>query len=286
MATKLSLVNSDSFSVWGRGINSEGIRVGDVVPVHIDVKGPTAEVVDDLSVQVFADDGAVVPVKQQKKGSRSTFLYSPAKVGGHSVHVANKLGPIGQSPYKPKEPGIYKVNVLAGGEHITDSPFVLEVEPTVAGFYPSAAQLVCLDNEINLTPGEPASFQIDTRNAGACGDAPLVEVFDEDLNLVPLSGSPIDDGIYGYSFVPKSIGKHHIVASLRGVAIPGSPFPVHVRNPIDVSKLRIYGPGVDGPVKSQEPTHFTIDAKQAGSGAVEGELSNAHGIQMENWVYW
>lgn len=59
---------------------------------------------------------------------------------------------------------------------------------------------------------------------------------------------------------------------LEGV-VPVNPeewlFKVNLREPVDVSKLRIFGPGVEGPVKSQEPTHFTIDAKQAGPGAVE-----------------
>ncbi|KAK6058991.1 Filamin/ABP280 repeat protein, partial [Cooperia oncophora] len=310
----LHTTDSDSFSVWGRGINNEGIRVGETVPVHVDIKGPSDEVADDLHVRVFTDDGVEVPVKQQNKGTRSSFIYTPTTVGGHSVHVTNKTEPIGQSPYKveiwpstksrvrafgpgleggvvdqlsvfgvetngdadrlgmvymnlenlyvskeniltfsafsiegpsktdivcqdhgkgaalvsytPKEPGIYKVNVLAGGEHIAESPFVLKVEPPIAGFHPSAAQLTGLDHDISFIPGKPASFRIDTRHTGASDEAPSVEILDKDLTHVPLSGSQIDRGIYGYSFVPKSPGKHHISASLNGVAIPGSPFPV------------------------------------------------------------
>ncbi|KAK5982101.1 hypothetical protein GCK32_020904, partial [Trichostrongylus colubriformis] len=127
--------------------------------------------------------------------------------------------------FQPKEPGVYKVNVLAGGEHIAESPFVLMVEPALAGFHPSATQLTCLDQETDFSPGKPVSFRIDTRHSGASNVAPVVEVLDKDLYPIPLTGSQIDSGIYGYSFVPKSAGKHHINASLNGVAIPGSPFP-------------------------------------------------------------
>ncbi|KAK6026237.1 Filamin/ABP280 repeat protein [Ostertagia ostertagi] len=291
----------DSFSVWGRGINSEGIRVGETVPVHVEVKGQSAEVADDLCVRVVSDENIEVPVKQQTKGSRSTFTYKPTRTGGHTVHVTSRGEPVGQSPYKidilpatksrvrafgpgleggiadqqsifgvetngdadrlafsiegpsktdifcqdhgkgaalvsytPKQPGVYKVNVLAGGEHIAESPFVLKVEPAIAGFHPSAAQLTGIDQGTYFIPGEPASFRIDTRNTGASDDAPSVEVLDKDLSLVPLSGSQIDKGIYGYSFVPKTAGKHHISASLKGVAIPGSPFPTLQRGRLDL----------------------------------------------------
>ncbi|EYB84224.1 hypothetical protein Y032_0321g2425 [Ancylostoma ceylanicum] len=179
--------------------------------------------------------------------------------------------------YTPKEPGVYKVNVLAGGDHIAESPFVLMVDPSKPGFHPSAARLTGLEPEMQFVPGEPVPFRIDTRDTGVVDDAPRVEVLDKDLALLPINGSQINPGIYGYSFTPKKSGKYHICASLNGVAIPGSPFPVNIREPIDLSKLRIFGPGVDGPVKCQEPTHFTIDAKQAGPGAVEVALADRSG---------
>ncbi|RCN23796.1 Filamin/ABP280 repeat protein [Ancylostoma caninum] len=143
------------------------------------------------------------------------------------------------------------------------------VDPSKPGFHPSAARLTGLEPEMQFVPGEPVPFRIDTRDTGVVDDAPRVEVLDKDLALLPINGSQINPGIYGYSFTPKKSGKYHICASLNGVAIPGSPFPVNIREPVDLSKLRIFGPGVEGPVKCQEPTHFTIDAKQAGPGAVE-----------------
>lgn len=43
----------------------------------------------------------------------------------------------------------------------------------------------------------------------------------------------------------------------------------------------MYGPGVEGPVIAKEPTHFTIDAKQAGPGAVEVALSDHQGQTVD-----
>lgn len=139
------------------------------------------------------------------------------------------------------------MNVLAGGEHIAESPFVLMVDPSKPGFHPSAARLTGLEPEMQFVPGEPVPFRIDTRDTGgwscvvfivsffalviSCDftvvdDAPRVEVLDKDLTLLPINGSQINPGIYGYSFTPKKSGKYHICASLNGVAIPGSPYPV------------------------------------------------------------
>ena len=39
---------------------------------------------------------------------------------------------------------------------------------------------------------------------------------------------------------------------------------IPVRHPVDLSKLKIFGPGIEGPVISRVPTQFTIDAKEAG----------------------
>lgn len=50
--------------------------------------------------------------------------------------------------------------------------------------------------------------------------------------------------------------------------------PEVVKPSIDLSKLNIYGPGVEPGVKCLQPTHFIIDAKQAGAGEVEVELSD------------
>ncbi|KHJ91925.1 Filamin/ABP280 repeat protein [Oesophagostomum dentatum] len=276
----------DNFFIWGRGINDDGIRINDTVPVYVDNRDPASEHDNDVKVKVVADSGLELPVRRSKEGLRSTFVYTPTTTGKHLVFVTNNGEPIGQTPYKvnispptssrvrafgpgleggvaeqqsvfsvetnedadrlgrrhvesdnivaktaniyqmPKESGVYKVNVLAGGEHITESPFVLMVDPSKPGFQPSAALLTGLEPEMRFVPGEPVPFQIDTRNTGVVDEAPRVEVLDKDLALLPISGSQINPGLYGYSFTPKRSGKYHICASLNGVAIPGSPFPV------------------------------------------------------------
>ncbi|WKY06847.1 hypothetical protein Q1695_006771 [Nippostrongylus brasiliensis] len=341
----LRAIPKNTFSVWGRGVNDEGVRVGETVAVHVDSSDRSdSSVADGVNVRVVTDLGSEVPVEVKEKGPNSIFQYTPTTVGRHNVHVTNNGDHLAKSPYKveiwpktksrvrafgpglksgvaeqqsvfgvetngdadrlafsiegpskteivcqdrgkgaalvsftPKEPGVYKVNVLAGGEHIAESPFVLMVDNPLYGFHPTAAQLTGLEPQMDYIPGEPVNFRIDTRRTGDIGAVPSVEVLDQDLSSVPVNALQVNPGIYGYSFVPKRGGKHHVSATLNGVAVPGAPYTVNLREPVDVSKLRIFGPGVDGPVKSKEPTHFTIDAKQAGPGAVEVALVDKSG---------
>lgn len=50
---------------------------------------------------------------------------------------------------------------------------------------------------------------------------------------------------------------------------------VQVEDAIDPSKVRVHGPGVEPGVRSLQPTHFVVDAKNAGPGEVEVALSDA-----------
>lgn len=76
-----------------------------------------------------------------------------------------------------------------------------------------------------------------------------------------------NDATYACSYVPQSASKHHVVVSYGGVAVPGSPYKVFVQEPLYPSKVHVYGPGVEPGIKSQTPTHFIIDCKQAGPGS-------------------
>lgn len=52
--------------------------------------------------------------------------------------------------------------------------------------------------------------------------------------------------------------------SYGGVAVPKSPFNVNIGG--DTKNIRVYGPGVEPGVKTNQPTFFTIDCTEAGRG--------------------
>ena len=74
-------------------------------------------------------------------------------------------------------------------------------------------------------------------------------------------------------FVPEAVVPITAEVKYAGQQVPKSPLQIHVepgtgKKP-DASKVKLYGPAVEGPVKSNKPTYFVIDAKEAGPG---GEL--------------
>lgn len=52
-----------------------------------------------------------------------------------------------------------------------------------------------------------------------------------------------------------------------GMPVPGSPFKVHVTPGCDPSRVRAYGPGLEGGY-THEPQRFTIDLDGAGQGGL------------------
>lgn len=48
--------------------------------------------------------------------------------------------------------------------------------------------------------------------------------------------------------------------------MPKSPFRVFASQPLNPNKVQIFGPGIEPGVKSNKPTHFTIDCAGAGIG--------------------
>ncbi|CAL2042238.1 unnamed protein product [Caenorhabditis brenneri] len=182
--------------------------------------------------------------------------------------------------YTPTVAGVYKVGVLADGEHIRDSPFVLRVTEPVPGLKPSATRVTGIDESKLYSVAEKIPFRVDTRLCGV-DLVPKVEILDSSLNKIVYGAREITPGIFEYTLVPEHAVKHKIDVSVGGVSVPGAPFSIKVKEATDASKLRIYGPGVEGPVYSKEPTRFTIDATQAGPGAVEVALADDHGEKVD-----
>ncbi|CAI2350258.1 unnamed protein product [Caenorhabditis sp. 36 PRJEB53466] len=182
--------------------------------------------------------------------------------------------------YTPTAPGVYKVGVLADGEHIQDSPFVLKVLDSIAGLKPSATRVTGIDETKTYRIGEKIPFRVDTRLCGL-DIVPKVDILDPHLNRISYGAREITPGIFEYILIPEHAVKHKIDVSVGGVSVPGAPFSIKVAEAVDASKLRIYGPGVEGPVYSKEPTRFTIDATQAGPGAVEVALADDHGEKVD-----
>lgn len=75
------------------------------------------------------------------------------------------------------------------------------------------------------------------------------------------------------NYTPSQAGPHTIECLYDNVPVPGSPFTVNVKGGNDPTRVRAYGPGLQGGVTNQAAV-FTVETKSAGIGrlsfAIEG----------------
>nr|CAD7264189.1 unnamed protein product [Timema shepardi] len=144
--------------------------------------------------------------------------------------------------YYPTAPGEYAVHILCDSEDIPKSPYVAQVLPNT-DYYPDKVECYGKGLEKDgAMKGKPTEFTVDTRKAGS---APL----DVQVN-------------YG------------------GVATKNSPYRVYVSEPLNASNVHVFGPGVEKGVKSNLPTHFNVDCREAGQGDIQISLTNEKGVEV------
>ena len=196
--------------------------------------------------------------------------------------------------YFPTAPGEYAVHVTCDGEDIPNSPYVPMIIPKT-DYDPSAV----VASGPGLAPkgvviAQPTEFTVDTRKAGK---APLdVSVMtNADYRPVDVKVTDNKDGTYKAQYKPDKLGKHTVHVNYGGVAVPKSPFRVGVGGVPDASKVRLFesfvifvnyfcdfqvivsGPGVSKGVKPNQPTHYTIDTRQAGGGELITSVKDEKG---------
>ncbi|CAL8076764.1 unnamed protein product [Calicophoron daubneyi] len=177
--------------------------------------------------------------------------------------------------YTPPRAGTYKVSVRFNDANITGSPFSVDVkkkiDPTKVKCYGSG-----LESEY-LRAGAPAEFMIDTRKAG---EAPLQVMYrpKPGAELCPATVELVDivEGkksshvkrCHKVTYIPEEEGECDIEVTFNGEHVPGSPFKVNILKACDAAYVRVFGPGVEGPVVASFPAEFTVDARNAGVGDV------------------
>ncbi|CAG0912726.1 unnamed protein product [Notodromas monacha] len=180
--------------------------------------------------------------------------------------------------YYPIAAGEYAVHVLCDNEDIPKSPFMANVVPKSEEIFPDKVE--CSGPGLNkngLISGCPTEFFVDTRKAGP-GTAPLdVKVMDESYHPVDVHIMDNKNRTYACYYTPVKGIKHTVEVDYNSVATKESPYRVYVEEPTNPAKVAVFGPGVEKGVKSQTPTHFNVDCREAGPGNVRISLRNDHG---------
>jgi filamin len=78
------------------------------------------------------------------------------------------------------------------------------------------------------------------------------------------------DGTCSATYVPEEPGEYDVHVKYADEHVPGSPFKVKATRPVDASKVKCFGPGVDkAPLFESAPTHFTVDTAEAGDAPLD-----------------
>lgn len=170
--------------------------------------------------------------------------------------------------YHPTAAGEYAIHVLTNGEDIPKSPWVAQVIEKPAEYYPEKVQVTGAGiKESGVVQGKETEFMVDAKEGGK---APLeATVMDTSYEEVPVNIKDNKDGTFKCDYKPENTDRHVVQVNYGGVGVPGSPFNVNVARPVNISKLKVFGPGVEPGVCANASTFFTVDASKAGPGALK-----------------
>ncbi|KAK1906672.1 Filamin-C [Dissostichus eleginoides] len=164
--------------------------------------------------------------------------------------------------YTAVQQGNMSVTVCHGGDPIPKSPFNISVAPPLDL---NKVKVQGLNNKVDV--GKDEEFSISTREAGGQGKLE-VKITSPSRRPIPCKlelGSANE--LHSVKYIPPEEGQYRVDIVYDGNPVPGSPFSVEGVMPPDPSKVRAYGPGLQGGVVGK-PAPFAIDTKGAGTGGL------------------
>ncbi len=234
--------DSNSCSVSGTGLQEAYTNI----PAQFVVLTRTAGLVDDGTLQVnitgvLKKVECRVRIRDNKNG-----LYNVA--------------------YIATAPGAYLINVLAGGAHVTGSPFKLHVQP---GPEPEKCKVhgPALEEGVVLVIGKPIDFSVDSSKGGT-GKLSVKAVGPGGVHARAFIAKSSTRGVYDIKLDPDRHGKYRVNVKWSDQHVPGSPFILKIFPGVDPSKCKAYGPGLENGLVGTL-TSFTIETTNAGPGTLK-----------------
>ncbi|CAK9811186.1 cher [Anthophora plagiata] len=180
--------------------------------------------------------------------------------------------------YLPTAPGQYAVHILCDNEDIPKSPYVANILPK-ADFDPDKVEVYGPGVQAESIPSDKSTnFTVDVRKAG---QAPLEVVIQDALGRdVPIRLDDNHDGTVQCRYTPTSGSQHVVMVNYGGVAVKDSPYRVKVEAPLNPAMVSAFGPGLEKGVKSNTPTHFNVDCREAGPGELRVSMVNPDGREI------
>uniref|UniRef100_A0A673VPI0 Filamin B n=1 Tax=Suricata suricatta TaxID=37032 RepID=A0A673VPI0_SURSU len=247
-------LNPKKARAYGRGIEPTGNMV----------KQPAKFTVDTIS----AGQGDVMVFVEDPEGNKEEAQVTPDSDKNKTYSVE----------YLPKVTGLHKVTVLFAGQHISKSPFEVNVDKAQGDASKVTAKGPGLEAAGNIA-NKPTYFDIYTAGAGV-GDIG-VEVEDpQGKNTVELLVEDKGNQVYRCVYKPMQPGPHVVKVSFAGDTIPKSPFVVQVGEACSPNACRASGRGLQPKgIRIRETADFKVDTKAAGSGELGVTVKGPKGLE-------
>lgn len=186
------------------------------------------------------------------------------------VTIKDQANSVVKCEYTPTVAGDYVVNIKYEGIDIPNCPRKVNVRPYIDSSLVKAYGPGLGQEEPALTTDMWAEFFVDYKKAGD-GEPQVTingpgggEKYEEEQ---------VEDGLkkYRYYIEPDEAGDYKIEINFADEAIPESPYNVHVNWKTDPTRVKVYGPGIEGGFV-KDWTDFTVDMSQAGDGGLNLQI--------------
>ncbi|XP_008544602.1 filamin-A [Microplitis demolitor] len=220
-----------------------------------------AKVYNSSLIQVTDVPSAVVGHACQFRVDASAAGEGQLEISINEGEVPNHVQVVGGGrclvSFTPESAKPHYIDIKFNGEAVPGCPFVCNVSDT--------SRVILSLSHLELIPvDQPANFHMAVDGSGSAELA--VSVRGPTIELpVKVTGN-IHSG-FTAEFTPRDVGVHSISVEYNGHPVNGTPFLAKAFNADKV----LIGPVARGSVG--QPTHFTVDASQAGEGNLEITIS-------------
>lgn len=233
--------------VGGRGVQSQGVRVGDAGDFQVHTEGAGDGVPE---VQIIGPGGVKQPVTVRKVDA-TTY----------------------QCDYEPKKEGRYVIMVSYGGKEVNKSPFEVNVGP------PKESSIVAYGPGLRAgVVGHAAAFVVETNGeTGALGFSVAGP------SQAEIECKDNGDGSALVKYLPTAPGEYAVHILCDGEDIPRSPFIAHVLPQGDFRPelVKASGGGLQpNGVSIGRPAEFTVDTRAAGAAPLEVKVHDVYGVEV------
>ena len=147
---------------------------------------------------------------------------------GSETQLRVKLNKLPRGKYRlsfqPKQPGLYYIHIFERNTELTASPIVIRYAKPPK---PEACKVIGISTTTYM--GETLTFTVDVTEAGG-GELQVRALGPGGKERGTLNVGERKDDTYLVEYIPSAPGKHQFQISWAGKAIPGSPYPLSVRD--------------------------------------------------------